>query len=145
MIDLVPQYHDFVHTQYLVWVAARPIPRVLWPGKPLNAGIDFPALLGKQGVSLSSSIIGEGYMSFGWIGVFALGFLYGRLAASYNLLLSTGNSPTRMLLYSFGVFSLFVGLRSGIELILMSYTLLALLPVLAFLRAYLPERATRRT
>lgn len=135
MIDLIPSVHDFVYMKYVTWVAARPVPRVLWAGKPMDAGIDFPALVGERGVSLSTSIIGEAYMSFGWIGVFLFGFIYGRIAATYTLLLTFGNSPTRILLYSFGVLSLFAGLRSGIELVLMSYTVLALIGVFALFRA----------
>src|SRR4029077_16919705 len=59
IIDLVPKAHDFVYEKYLTYLAARPLPRVLWPGKPVDFGIDVPALLGVRGVSLSSSIVGE--------------------------------------------------------------------------------------
>lgn len=145
MIDLIPSAHDFVRGQYVVWVLARPIPRIMWPGKPLDPGIDFPSLVSVRGVSLSSSIVGEAYMSFGWIGLFVFGFIYGRIAGSYTRLLSEGNSSTRILLYSFGVLSLFSGLRSAIELVLMSYTVLALIAVLALLRVLRILPHTSRT
>ena len=43
-----PAYHALV----------LPIPRLFWEGKPIDSGYSLPELLGKTGVSLSTSVVG---------------------------------------------------------------------------------------
>ena len=65
IIQLIPAQYPFVYHKYLIYVIVRPIPRVLWPGKPIDPGFDLPTALGVEGLSLSYSVIGELYMSLG--------------------------------------------------------------------------------
>ena len=51
IIQLIPESHPYVYHQYLIWVLVRPIPRVFWPGKPVDPGFDLSATLGMKGVS----------------------------------------------------------------------------------------------
>src|SRR5688572_28808012 len=81
IIQLIPQSHGFVYHKYLIYVIVRPVPRVFWPGKPVDAGFDLPTALGVEGVSYSYSVIGELYMSLGLIGIALGGWFYGRVAA----------------------------------------------------------------
>jgi hypothetical protein len=128
IIEIIPERHDYVHLQFVIWVLIRPIPRVFWPGKPLDPGFNLAVVLGLPGVSLTSSVIGELYMSVGFLAVLLGGWVFGSLAGMWNQLLGfrTGNA---VLMYGFGAMCLFAGLRSMIELVLMSYTLLAWLGV----------------
>jgi hypothetical protein len=56
------------------------VPRIVWPGKPIDPGFDLPSMLGMKGVSLSSSIIGEWYISYGWLAMLFGAWLHGRMA-----------------------------------------------------------------
>ena len=76
MIQLIPAEHDYVYSKQLVFAVIRPVPRVFWPSKPVDPGFDLPAIIGMKGVSLSTSILGEWYISYGWIAL-----LIRRLAA----------------------------------------------------------------
>ena len=67
VIELVPAEYPYLQFGQVWFTIIRPIPRVLWPGKPVDPGFDLPTALGMKGVSLSMSIIGEWYLSFGWI------------------------------------------------------------------------------
>ncbi|MEO7134268.1 MAG: oligosaccharide repeat unit polymerase, partial [Vicinamibacterales bacterium] len=69
VIQIVPAEHEYVGFEQLIFTAVRPVPRVFWPGKPIDSGFDLPSIVGMKGVSLSTSIIGEWYLSFGWIAV----------------------------------------------------------------------------
>lgn len=125
IIHFIPEEHPYVYEKYFIWVLIRPIPRVFWPGKPVDPGFDLPTALGIEGLSVSSSVIGELYMSLGLLGVAFGGWLYGRLAGMASRLLVMGRSFGSIVVYSIMMMALFNGLRSGLELILTSYIALA--------------------
>ncbi len=78
-----------------------------------------------KNVSLSTSIIGEWYLSFGWIAVVIGGWLHGRLARTANLLREKIEYRTNPIVYGLAVMVLVSGMRSMLELVLMSYALVA--------------------
>ncbi len=125
IIQLIPQTHPFVYHRYLVYVMVRPVPRVFWPEKPVDPGFDLPTALGVEGVSYSYSVIGELYMSLGLLGIALGGWFYGRVAALASGLLKRATTQGALVIYSIIVMALFSGMRSILELILVSYVVLA--------------------
>lgn len=125
IIQIVPAQHEHVGLNQIWFTLVRPIPRVFWPGKPVDSGFDLPSVVGLRGVSLSSSIIGEWYLSFGWITVLFGGWLHGRLARTINVLRENIAYRTNPIVYGLAVMVLVAGMRSMIELVLMSYALVA--------------------
>ena len=125
VVQIVPEEHPYVYHKQVVYALVRPVPRVFWQGKPTNPGFDLAAFLGRQGVSLSTSVIAEWYLIGGFIVVFLGGWLYGQLARMGNRLLASADQITPRLLYALFAMMLFAGLRSMIELVLMSYMILA--------------------
>jgi hypothetical protein len=125
IIQLIPKTHAYVYHDYLFYVLVRPVPRVLWPDKPVDPGFDLPSALGVEGVSYSYSVIGELYMSLGFIGIAVGGWFYGRIAAFARALLSRSTTQGALVIYSIIVMALFSGMRSILELILVSYVVLA--------------------
>ena len=125
IIQLIPESHGYVYHKYLIYVMVRPVPRVFWPGKPVDAGFDLPTALGVEGVSYSYSVIGELYMSLGFIGIALGGWFYGRVASMASGLLARCTTQGALVIYSIVVMALFSGIRSILELILVSYVVLA--------------------
>jgi hypothetical protein len=125
IIQLIPESYPFVYHKYLVYVIVRPVPRVFWPEKPVDPGFDLPTALGVQGVSYSYSVIGELYMSLGFIGIALGGWFYGRVASMASGLLARCATQGALVIYSIVVMALFSGMRSILELILVSYVVLA--------------------
>lgn len=125
VIQLIPNPHPYVYHGYLVYALVRPIPRVLWPDKPVDAGFDLTRAVGDREVSYSCSVIGELYMSLGLFGIAIGGWLYGRLAALVNGVLSQSTALGGVVIYSIGAMALFSGMRSMLELVLVSYVLVA--------------------
>ena len=125
IIQLIPASYGYVYHKYFIYVMVRPVPRVFWPGKPVDPGFDLPTALGVEGVSYSYSVIGELYMSLGLIGVAIGGWFYGRVAAMARDLLARGTTQGALVIYSIVVMALFSGMRSILELILVSYVVLA--------------------
>ena len=125
IIQLIPESYPYVYHHYLIYVVVRPVPRVFWPGKPVDPGFDLPTALGVQGVSYSYSVIGELYMSLGFLGIALGGWFYGRVASTASGLLARCTTQGALVIYSIVVMALFSGMRSILELILVSYVVLA--------------------
>ena len=125
VIQIVPAEHPHVGFQQLWFTIVRPVPRVFWPGKPIDPGFDLPSLVGMKGVSLSTSIIGEWYLSFGWLAVVLGGWLHGRLARTANVLREREEYRTNPIVYGLAVMILVSGMRSMQDLVIMSYALVA--------------------
>ena len=125
IIDIIPKQHPYVYGKYLVFIAIRPIPRIFWPGKPVDAGFDLASAVGEAGVSLTCSAVGELYMSAGLVAVLIGGWLMGRLAISASRLLDISYGENALLIYSIAAMALFEGVRAIGEAVLMSYPILA--------------------
>jgi oligosaccharide repeat unit polymerase len=125
IIQFIPESYPYVYHKYFIWILVRPIPRVFWPDKPVDPGFDLPTAVGAEGISYSSSVIGELYMSAGLIGIVLGGLFYGKLASMANQLLTQRKTFGAVVIYSVMMMALFSGMRSMLELILVSYVVLA--------------------
>jgi len=125
VIQLIPKTYPYVYHKYFLYILVRPVPRVFWPEKPVDPGFDLPTAVGVEGVSYSYSVIGELYMSLGFIGIALGGWFYGRVAAMARGLLRRSQTLAALLMYSVVVMALFSGMRSTLELVLVSYVVLA--------------------
>ena len=140
VIQLIPKSYPFVYHRYFFYVLVRPVPRVFWENKPIDPGFDLPSALGVVGVSYSYSVIGEFYMSLGLLGVAIGGWFYGRIAAMANGLLLRCNTIAALLVYSIVVMALFAGIRSILDLVLVSYVVLAWVALSHFFRMTREQR-----
>lgn len=135
LISFYPDTIEYVMHQPLFHALTLPIPRVFWPGKPLGPGFDLPGLLGMQNVSLSCSVVGELYVSYGVWAVMAGGWVLGRLCGMWNKILLLPTGASRPLMYGLGLMALFAGMRSVQAMVQMSYIVLAWMVVASFLSA----------
>jgi hypothetical protein len=118
----VPERFDYVYHGVIWQTIVRPIPRVLWPGKPMDSGFRLYEII-NSGASLSTTIVGEFWISWGYMALVLGGLFYGRLATlSSPLFLAQPDSMAPMF-YGYMTMTLFVGYRSLVEVILFSYAL----------------------
>ncbi len=129
VLDNVPEVHPYSGTQYLFWAFARPVPRVFWPGKPVSPGFNVAAMVGERGVTLTTTVVGEAYASFGIIMIIFIAFLYGILAGTLTRMLNQNLGIVGIALYSLGTLALVGGVRSLVDLIIYSYAFLGLLVI----------------
>ena len=120
-IRAIPAEVDYVGFDFLVYILVRPVPRILWPGKPVDPGFDLANYLKSPGTTFSITGIGEIYMAFGWAGVIVAGIVVGWAAATWSQLLEQDFGVIGCALYGLGAMALFLSMRSFIELILMTY------------------------
>lgn len=126
-IEFIPETHPFAGMQYLVWAFGRPVPRYFWSSKPMGPGFDMAAMAGEVGVSLSMTVIGEAYASYGIIMVILIGAFYGVLCGTINKLLYRQTGTVGHALYALGMMALVAGVRSLADLIVFSYAFFGLL------------------
>jgi len=127
-LDLIPEFKRFVGWSAILYWLVRPIPRVFWPDKPIGPGISLPFELNQywsDNFTLTISAIGDWYISYGVVSVTVAALITGFLAGKLGLVW-LGPTVRQKLLYSLGLMCLFISLRNYLELILMSYPLLAL-------------------
>jgi hypothetical protein len=132
-IHYVPALHSYVWHEYAFMALVRPIPRVLWPGKPKSFGFQIHDYI-QIGASLSSSVVGELYVSGGLLVVFFGGWLYGRLGVWGTGLLMPPRTMPRNILYGAWLMALFAGIRSMTDFVMMTYVVLALIAILWLFR-----------
>jgi len=98
--DVVPKESETYSyfTQYLQ-LFTEPIPRVLWPGKPFGSPINL-VNLNDYGVflGLTPSIIGDGWISAGWFGVFVTLGIVGYLTKRMHSWFWSGNASNLKIL-----------------------------------------------
>ena len=100
-----------------------------------------------KGASLSSSAIGELYASGGLLVVLFGGWAYGWLGRRAAALLDPRYGESGAVLYACWLMALFAGCRSMMDLVMMSYIVLAMLVILWFVRTRghdIPGHQTRR-
>lgn len=124
-VSIVPRFSPYVYEKQIVFALIRPIPRAIWKSKPTDPGFDLATTIGKTGVALTHSVIGDWYITGGWIAVFIGGLLYGALAKSITTLLIKDADSAGGLVYSLMVMAMFAGVRAMIDIVLMSYALFA--------------------
>ncbi len=83
--NIVPQAtNSYTYFSQYLQLLTQPIPRILWPGKPVGSPIEMFNLMDYGNFwRLPPSIIGDGWMSLGWPGVFVtlavVGTILGKL------------------------------------------------------------------
>src|SRR5262249_30625394 len=105
----------------------RPIPRVLWPGKPEGLSVTIASVVGAvPGTSVSCTFIGEAYMAAGSIGVVLVSLLFGALAEMWNRIGRNIYSQFAQLLYVSGLICAMITMRSTLWFVPMALPAFAL-------------------
>lgn len=116
----------------------KPVPRVLWPGKPedFEVGIEA-ALSASAGYTLSCTFVGEGYMMWGNAGVLIFGVGFGAIFMYWNRLGSRNDSVFQRLVFATLFIPAIISMRSVIAFSTYLLVALALIAVgFVFLRYF---------
>jgi hypothetical protein len=135
-----PDKHPYLGGE-IPWLAiVRPIPRAIWSGKPIGLSVSVEEDVFKlKGLTISSTFVGEGYMSGGLIGVACYALVLGALAGFWNRMASPRNTELGILIYSSGFFAVVITMRS-----IMTLTTALLTPAAGILFGMLVVKGARR-
>ncbi len=125
LTTIFPHDKDYIGSAVPLWILARPVPRVLWPGKPDGTQVSVESALGEEGLTIACTFIGECYMAAGLFGVVLAGLAIGLLARWWTCKAYSLASDFGILIYTSGFFSVVISMRSIYMLFV------AILPTLA--------------
>lgn len=126
--DLVPEKYPYTGMQGVIFIATAPIPRTLYPNKPVNRGFPLAYILNLRknpGWTWTTTAVGDLYLIGGFAAIFLGGLLFGVLAALCNRLLYPV-TVRRALLFGVSAMTLFIGLRAVHDIVIASFAILAL-------------------
>ena len=140
--QVMPKPYAFVGSEYVLYVLAKPIPRVLWKGKPMHGGFGLHYLI-QEGASLSVTIIGEWYMSYGFLACAVGGWFMGKLTGLGSTFFQADRGSLGTMVYGYLIAWLLVGFRSMQELMLFSYPLLAMMLLSRYITPHFLQAGAR--
>jgi oligosaccharide repeat unit polymerase len=94
-VSIVPSGHEYFRESNVIQFITSPIPRFLWPNKPTSEVVRFYTLarwdidiLAGEGNTFPG-IVGQYYMSWGWLGPIIIGLIFGWLARMLDIYLTS--------------------------------------------------------
>lgn len=112
LVEYFPKSHDFLGWEVPYLAVIRPVPRALWPGKPVGMSFSVENVFNAEGYTIASSVVGEAFMTGGNPGVFLICIFFGALMGWWNHVASAKNSELGILIYASGFFSAVITMRS---------------------------------
>lgn len=135
-----PAQRPYLGAEIPYLALVRPIPRAIWKGKPEGLSVSVEEdVFQMRGLTISSTFVGEGYMSGGLVGVSIYGLILGALAGLWNRMTSPRNSELGILIYSSGFFAVVITMRS-----IMTLTTALLTPAAGILAGMFLVKGARR-
>jgi|GEM_PF-4317056 len=111
-----PEFYPPLNGSSLIALPLNPVPRVIWPEKPIGMGVELAARMNMdEHLSLSAGLIGEGYINFLMLGAVMLPLCFGLLAGFWDRLRNLGNVwPDVYALWIAGLPGIFYSVRGDV-------------------------------
>ncbi|MBX7539817.1 O-antigen polymerase [Qipengyuania sphaerica] len=116
LVYVVPQRSgSYDYFANVLQVFTEPIPRRMWPDKPVGSPIKFFSLWDYgQPVGMTASLPGVGWMSLGYLGIIINALIFALIfAGAYRLLLGRYDGPIARLAYAFVICTSVLVFRDG--------------------------------
>jgi hypothetical protein len=125
--DALPRNHEFLGLEVLYWSLVKPVPRAMWPEKPVGLSVSIEKIMGAEGYTVAATYLGESYMMGGMFGVIGMSMFFGAVAAWWNRMAMQQQSDYALVVYALGFFAAGLTMRS------MFWFTTAILPVVAMI------------
>lgn len=112
LIQSFPSRYDYLGFEVPFIAFVRPIPRVLWAGKPEGLSISIEEVLGAEGWTLAATYIGEVWMASGLFAVVLASLIFGAAASGWNRVGSTAQGNLDKIVFASGFFAAGLCMRS---------------------------------
>lgn len=125
VMEIFPKYYDYPGITVLWNSIIHPIPRALWPGKPVEWNNSIEEVLRVNGATIAVTYAGEAFLMGGYIAAFFVSVTFGALAASWTRVSAVIHTNTGLVYYVSGFYAVTLGMRS------MQWITVAILPTIA--------------
>ena len=112
LVSIFPNYVHYLGWDGPIWLAVRPVPRFLWPDKPLGDNVGAESVIESEGATFSSTFIGESYMVAGLPAVIVTAFGIGMLTRWWTKKVFSTHSDLGIVIYGSGFFAVALTMRS---------------------------------
>jgi hypothetical protein len=114
VMQVFPNKYDYLGLELPYLTLIRPIPRALWPEKPIGMSVSIEKALNAEdlGLTIAITYVGEAYMSNGFFGVVFYSLLLGMLTGWWNQFGCYSNSNFGNFMFSSGFFAATLTMRS---------------------------------
>jgi oligosaccharide repeat unit polymerase len=129
LTDKFPDGYDYLGLEVPFNALVRPIPRILWPGKPTGLSVPIETALDVgegEGGTLSCTYVGEAYMAGGFLAVLAISLLFGAAAEMWNRVGLNSNQQFNQIVYVSGFLCAAMTARSMLGMVPLMLPTLAL-------------------
>ena len=113
-----PDVYDYLGLEIPMNALIRPVPRVLWPGKPTGLSVPIETALGYfgEGLTVSCTYVGEAYMAGGLLAVLIISLLFGAAAEAWNRVGLSSNQQFDQIVYVSGFLCAAIAMRSMLSM-----------------------------
>ncbi|MBV8588438.1 MAG: hypothetical protein JO308_19310, partial [Verrucomicrobia bacterium] len=145
--DVFPKTHAFLGFEVPYVAFTHPIPRAIWPGKPIGLSISMESALGVgPEMTVSSTFIGESYMAGGAFAVALTALFFGILTGWWGRMAIGLSSALGLLIYASGFLAVVISMRSLFTLtVTILPTTAAILMAMVFTKKSPPTKSPDRT
>jgi oligosaccharide repeat unit polymerase len=113
LTEKFPQVYDYLGLEVPFNALVRPIPRILWPGKPTGLSVPIEVALDSgEGLTVSCTYIGEAYMAGGLLAVLIISLSFGAATEMWNRVGLTTNQQFSQIVYVSGFLCAALAARS---------------------------------
>jgi hypothetical protein len=110
----------------VLWTSIiHPIPRAIWPDKPVEWTDSIEGALGVTNSTIAVTYAGEAYLIAGYTTAFVASLFFGALAAAWGRVGAVIRTNTGLIYYVSGFYAVTLGMRS------MQWITVAVLPTIA--------------
>ena len=117
LTEKFPDVYSYLGFEIPFNALIRPVPRVLWPDKPIGLSMPIEAALGVEGLTLSCTYVGEAYMSGGLVAVLIASLMFGAAAEIWNRVGFSSSQPFIKIVYVSGFLCAAIAMRSMLSMV----------------------------
>jgi len=109
---LFPARHQHIGLELYWHALTKPVPRAIWSGKPIDLTTSIEGALEVEGLTVSTTFIGESFMAFGEFGVVITGLFLGFVCGWWNYMGGRMRGGYGQLVYASGFAAIAIAMRS---------------------------------
>lgn len=112
VVPSFPEVHDFIGWNMPFVALTKPVPRALWPSKPLGFDVSLEEAAGIEQMTIAVTWVGEAFIAGGLIWTLAIGLVIGAFCGYWNYLAQHLHSSFALIVFASGFYATLLLMRS---------------------------------
>lgn len=112
LMPVLPEIHDHIGWNMPFVALTKPVPRALWPGKPVGFKVGLEEAAGIEQMTIAVTWVGEAFLAGGALWTLGIGLLIGAFCGYWNTLANHLTSPFALIVFASGFYAILLLMRS---------------------------------